>query len=92
MDAAALPAPDRVIGDIAADPYWTVARLLQCFDELPGGVAEICCHPGRFDEALLMSRYNRQREVELRALTDPAVTTGLRERGITLLTYADLAR
>jgi predicted glycoside hydrolase/deacetylase ChbG (UPF0249 family) len=60
-------------------------------DQLAEGVTELCCHPGRFDEALLVSRYNRQREVELQALTDPTVQQRLRERGIALLTYADLA-
>jgi predicted glycoside hydrolase/deacetylase ChbG (UPF0249 family) len=92
MAAAGLPVPARLIGDIVAGPYWTVTRLLQCLDELADGVTEICCHPGRFDEALLVSRYNRQREAELQALIDPAVRQRLRERGIALLTYADLVR
>lgn len=92
MAAAGLPVPSRLIGDIAAGPYWTVTRLLQCLDELADGVTEICCHPGRFDEALRVSRYNRQREAELQALIDPAVRQRLRERGIALLTYADLVR
>ena len=90
MVAAGLPAPSHLVGDIATGPYWTVTRLLRCLDELPEGVTEMCCHPGRFDEALLVSRYNRQREAELQALTDPAVQERLRERGIALLTYADL--
>ena len=90
MAAAGLPVPSRLIGDIAAEPYWTVTRLLQCLDGLPDGITELCCHPGRFDEALLVSRYNRQREEELRALIDPAVRQRLGERGIALLTYADL--
>jgi len=92
VTAAALPTPDRVIGETAADPYWTVTRLLHCVDELAEGVTELCCHPGRFDETLLVSRYNRQREAELQALTDLTVQQRLRERGIALLTYADLAR
>lgn len=92
MAAAGLPVPSRLIGDIAAGLYWTVTRLLQCLDELADGVTEICCHPGRFDEALLVSGYNRQREAELQALIDPAVRQRLRERGIALLTYADLVR
>ncbi len=90
MAAAGLPAPDHLVGDIAASPYWTVARLLQCLDELADGVTELCCHPGRFDESLLVSRYNTQREVEMQALTDRIVQDRLRERGIALLTYADL--
>lgn len=92
MAAAALPTPDRVIGETAAEPYWTVTRLLHCLEELTEGVTELCCHPGRFDETLLVSRYNRQREAELQALTDPTVQQRLRERGIALLTYADLTR
>jgi len=90
MAAGGLPVPDRVIGDIAEEPYWTVARLLRSLDKLAPGVTELCCHPGRFDRALLVSSYNRQREAELEALIDPAVNQRLRERGIALLTYADL--
>ncbi len=90
MAAAGLPAPDHLVGDIGASPYWTVTRLLQCLDELADGVTELCCHPGRFDASLLVSRYNTQREVELQALTDRMVHDRLRERGIALLTYADL--
>ena len=92
MAAAALPTPDRVIGETAEDPYWTVTRLLHCLEELTEGVTELCCHPGRFDETLLVSRYNRQREAELQALMDSTVQQRLRERGIALLTYADLTR
>ena len=92
MVAAGLPVPSRLIGDIAAGPYWTVTRLLQCLDQLAEGVTELCCHPGRFDEALLVSRYNRQREAELQALIDPAVRQRLLDRGVALLTYADLVR
>lgn len=90
MTAAGLPVPDRVIGDIAEEPYWTVARLLRSLDKLAPGVTELCCHPGRFDEALMVSRYNRQREAELEALIDPAVRRRVRERDVALLTYADL--
>lgn len=90
MTAAGLPVPSRLIGKIAATPYWSVPRLLASLDELAEGVTELCCHPGRFDEALLISRYNRQREAELEALIDPAVRGRLRQRKIALLTYADL--
>lgn len=92
MAAAGLPSPDRVIGETAADPYWTVTRLLQCLDQLAEGVTELCCHPGRFDEMLLVSRYNRQREAELQALMNSTVQQRLRKREIALLTYADLTR
>ncbi len=92
MAAAGLPVPAHLTGDIAEGPYWTVTRLLQSLNELAEGVTELCCHPGRFDEALLVSRYNRQREGELQALTDPAVQGRVQERGIALLTYADLVR
>lgn len=90
MASAGLPVPDHLIGDIAEGPYWTVTRLLEALDELSEGVTELCCHPGRFDEALLVSRYNRQREAELQTFTDLAVQRRVRERGIALLTYADL--
>ncbi len=92
MVAANLPVPAHFVGDIAPGPYWTVSRLLQCLEELAEGVTELCCHPGYFDESLLVSRYSSQREAELKALIDSAVRLRLRDLDITLVTYADLTR
>ena len=47
-------------------------------------------HPGYFNQDLAGSRYGRQREVELRGLTDPAVREAVMARGIRLCHFADL--
>ncbi len=50
----------------------SLARFLQ---RLPTGVTELMCHPGRYDNDLELAptRLKRERQIELEALTDPAV-------------------
>ncbi|MGH9747024.1 MAG: carbohydrate deacetylase [Candidatus Acidiferrales bacterium] len=56
------------------------------------GTTEIMIHPGICDADLqqLGSRLQKQREAELAALLDPAVKSAIEERGIRLITYAEL--
>ena len=79
------------LGEAGEQPYWTVAHLLETIRSLPEGTTEIMCHPGHFDADLAHSRYARQREVELAALTDPAVREALRAAGVELISFAALA-
>jgi predicted glycoside hydrolase/deacetylase ChbG (UPF0249 family) len=58
-------------------------------EELREGIYEFCCHPGYFDPAL-EAVYHRDRELELRTLTDPALPAFLEREGIRLISYADL--
>ena len=87
----ALATPDAFLGEAGAEPYWTVARLLETMASLREGTTEIMCHPGIFNEDLVHSRYGRQRETELAALTDPAVRAAIQRACIQLITYSDLA-
>jgi predicted glycoside hydrolase/deacetylase ChbG (UPF0249 family) len=57
--------------------------------ELAEGIYEFCCHPGYFDPAL-EAVYHRDREHELRTLTDPALRPFLEGEGIRLVSFADL--
>lgn len=57
--------------------------------ELTGGIYEMACHPGYFDEAMEMV-YHRDRELELRTLCDPRLRTILGEEGIRLIGYRQL--
>lgn len=88
--ARGLATPDTFLGEAGEQPYWTVPRLLETLRWLPEGTTEIMCHPGHFDADLAHSRYARQREKELAALTDPAVREAVRAAGVELISYADL--
>lgn len=69
----------------------TVDALTALLDEVPDGVTELACHPG--DDTLddLDSPYHHERAVERRLLCDPTVPALLRQRGIALCSFADLA-
>jgi predicted glycoside hydrolase/deacetylase ChbG (UPF0249 family) len=88
--ARGLATPDAFLGGAGEEPYWTNDRLLETIRSLPEGTTEIMCHPGYFDEALAHSRYGRQREAELAALTDPAVRAAIRHAEVELINYAAL--
>jgi predicted glycoside hydrolase/deacetylase ChbG (UPF0249 family)/glycosyltransferase involved in cell wall biosynthesis len=64
------------------------ARLLRILEALPAGVTELVCHPGHPDREA--GPYGTERELELRALTDPELPDVLRRTGIELGTFAQL--
>jgi predicted glycoside hydrolase/deacetylase ChbG (UPF0249 family) len=86
-----LPAPDRMVGDVGPDAYWTPENLIALMTTAEGGVTELMCHPGYADGALSISTYREQREGELRALCDPRVRAALTAAGIRLIHYKELA-
>jgi len=59
---------------------------------IPEGTWEFVCHPGYNDEALagVRTRLRASRAAELRVLTSPRSRELLSERGIQLISYADL--
>ena len=89
LTATGTPHPDTLVPSC----YGTGVgqeQMLAILDNLPGGVSEIMCHPGHYDESLA-STYNAQRERELHALTDPQVRDRIDALGIDLITFGDLA-
>lgn len=69
----------------------SVDALVSLLQSLKPGVSELSCHPGYLrtrPDAL----YNREREEELRTLTDERVKTVIAEEGIRLISYRDYAR
>ena len=69
----------------------TQAALLQLINKVNDGTYEIMCHPGYVDDAFAKeSSYNKQRERELKILTDPSVREAIQASGINLITFADL--
>lgn len=86
-----LSAVDRAVGDVGPEAFWQPARLVDFLRGLPPGVTELMCHPGFADDALSLSSYCAQREVELRALCDTRVKEALAAAGIRCIAYGDLA-
>ncbi len=87
---AGLRATDHVFGDTGVEPYWSTERALAHLAALPEGVSEFMTHPGYFDVDLAGNWYGKQREVELRGLTDPAVRRAVDAGGIRLCHFGDL--
>jgi predicted glycoside hydrolase/deacetylase ChbG (UPF0249 family) len=67
----------------------SVSELMAIFAELPPGVTELGCHPGL--DSALDSVYRLEREIEVRTLCDPRVVRCLRDYGITLISFRELA-
>lgn len=84
-----LSTPDHFFGESGPEPYWSVERLLGHLKALPDGVSEFMTHPGYFDDELAGSRYGKQREVELRGLTDPSAREAVVACGIRLCHFAN---
>ena len=67
-------------------------RLAALIRQLPPGVTEFMCHPGRCSEELrgAATRLKESREAELAALTDELVRRALIESGVALASFRDL--
>jgi len=68
------------------------AALKHLIETLPEGTSEIMCHPGVCDAELEQSdtRLKKQREVELDALTDPAILQTIADKNVRLVPYREL--
>lgn len=82
-----ISAPDRTVGVMCAGRL-TPARLRRCLDRVEG-VTELVCHPGLGDGELAAAyHWGYAWDAETAALTDPALPDLLRERGISLHSFA----
>ena len=69
----------------------TQEELMHLIKEIDEGTSEIMCHPGHIDDTFVKeSTYNKQRERELKILTDPSVREAIQANGIKLITFAEL--
>jgi chitin disaccharide deacetylase len=66
----------------------TVDRLIELIEALPAGWTEIGCHPGIGVKE--ESSYAAEREVEVRALCDPAVREAIERGGVRLRSFAQV--
>lgn len=82
--------PDVFVVDFY-DEGATHEGFLRLINNLNDGASEIMCHPGHVDDAFANeSVYNKQRERELKILTDPSIREAIRANGIRLITFAEL--
>lgn len=67
--------------------------LVRTIQALPDGTWELVCHPGYMDPDLAAAgtRLLSSRQVELEALTSGETRKALRQRGVELISYEDLA-
>jgi predicted glycoside hydrolase/deacetylase ChbG (UPF0249 family) len=66
----------------------TIETLLEILDHLPEGLTEVMCHPGLPDAGLAaLTRYNAERALELRVLTDERVLARVDALGIALRSF-----
>jgi chitin disaccharide deacetylase len=86
-----LRSPQHFFG-VALTGHLKSAALKHLIETLPEGTSEIVCHPGVCDAELERSetRLKKQREVELEALTDPAILGAVREQQVHLAPYREL--
>lgn len=84
------PRPDAFYVDFY-DEGATDEVLLRLINNLNEGTSEIMCHPGYVDGSFASeSVYNKQRERELRILTDRSIREAIQANDIRLITFAEL--
>ncbi len=70
------------------EKYISVEFLISLLKERKSEFSEIACHPGYVVDGF-EPPYNREREIELKSLTDPRVKAAMEEEGIKLINYDD---
>ncbi len=84
------PRPDVFYADFY-DEGANPEELLRLINQVGDGTYEIMCHPGYVDDAFVReSSYNKQRERELKILTDPSIKDAIQARNIELITFVEL--
>ncbi len=68
--------------------YISVGALIDILAELPPGIVELGCHPGRGND--LNSMYLSERSQEVDTLCDPRVRAAIAEMGIELCSFHDV--
>lgn len=82
---------DHFVGEAGNEAYWTEQRFAGIVAALDEGTTELMCHPG-YPPRETRTSYALQRAVELATLTSAAARRALDEAGVTLGSFADLAR
>ena len=91
LRAAGIRTTDRFVRDFQHAGHIGPDELIALLEDVctGEGVAELMCHPGEVDAALLgLSTYARERESELATLIEPRVRDTVARLGIRLVTFA----
>lgn len=73
LGSAKVKTTDYFLGNLNPDGYWRQAALEMLLRNLPEGISEVMCHPGRNDAALRsISSFTTGREEEFRLFRLPA--------------------
>jgi predicted glycoside hydrolase/deacetylase ChbG (UPF0249 family) len=86
LRARGVLAADRFLGDAARRPAWTLDALLAALAGVGEGVTELMAHPG-YAPSRARTSFGKEREVELRALSDPAARRAADAAGLRLASY-----
>jgi len=79
---------DYLFGNLNPEEHWTRKSLTALLENLPQGIGEIVCHPGKDDAALrAVSSFTRGREKEWRLFGSPEMRKWVRREGIILSRY-----
>ncbi len=79
---------DHFVGAVDPAPYWTVERIKKELADLPPGITEMMCHPGRRTGPIEGLRYVAEREAEREALLAGEIKNLL--AGIRLTNFHDV--
>ena len=87
LRAAGVRTPDRFVDAFYAAGA-TLEELARILEEIPDGITELMCHPGRPDAALRAgSTYADEREREIGVLCEPSLRSIIERRGIRLIPF-----
>ncbi|MDP3920969.1 MAG: ChbG/HpnK family deacetylase [Candidatus Omnitrophota bacterium] len=80
--------PDYLFGYLLPSGHWRLSSLEGLLENLPEGISEIMCHPGRSDAGLrAISSFTVGRERELAAFVHPRILRIVKTRQIRLSHY-----
>ena len=81
----AVKTTDYLFGNLSPEGYWRPGPLEAILENLPEGISEVMCHPGKNDSDLAaISSFTAGRAAEWRLFRLPALRKLLREKGILL--------
>jgi predicted glycoside hydrolase/deacetylase ChbG (UPF0249 family) len=72
LKAMGIAVTDHFVGGVEPSPFWTEERLADVLAEIPPGVTEMMCHPGRPMPEMEGLRYTHQRDTERKTLLSPS--------------------
>lgn len=79
--------PDYTVFDFYEKENLSIEKLISFIDRYPDGIVEVMTHPGLLDSNL-ESNYIKERQKQVRVLTDPKLMEDLRKRNIEVIDFS----